>query len=49
LLCDRQASREFSIPVTESGNWKFYLGIAIGGLAVSGAIYGGYKLVKAFN
>jgi hypothetical protein len=48
-LCGRSASREFTIPVAQSGNWKLYAGIAIGGVVVAGGIYGGYKLIKALK
>ena len=46
-LCGRQVNREFMIPVSESGNWKLYAGITLGGVLVAGGIYGGYKLIKA--
>lgn len=45
-LFERSASRGIEIPLGSSGGWKFYAGMAVGGVAVAGAVYGGYQLVK---
>ena len=48
-LFERTASREAVIPLGSSGDWKFYAGVAVGGAAVAGAVYGGYQLVKVLK
>ena len=48
-LFERTASREAVIPLGSSGDWKFYAGVAVGGVAVAGAVYGGYQLLKVLK
>lgn len=48
-LFERSASRGVEIPLGSSGGWKFYAGMAVGGVAVAGAVYGGYQLVKVLK
>lgn len=48
-LFERTASRGVEIPLGSSGGWKFYAGVAVGGVAVAGAVYGGYQLVKVLK
>ena len=45
-LGDRSGTETIKVPVASSGNWKFYVGVAVGAIVVGGAGIAIYKLVK---
>ena len=45
-LYERNGEQEFKVPVYQSGNFKFYVGIGIGFIAAGGLCYAGYKIFK---
>ena len=45
-LYDRNGEQEIRVPVFQEGNWKFYIGLGLGGVVVGAAGYGLYKLIK---
>ena len=42
--CESKWTQTAEIPVGQQGNFRFYAGLALGGLATAGTIYGGVKL-----
>lgn len=46
-LCERGFSQNISVPVAQQGNFKFYVGLGLGVVVASGAVYGAYKLIQA--
>lgn len=45
-LGDRSGTETIQVPVASSGNWKFYVGVAVGAIVVGGAGVAIYKLAK---
>lgn len=45
-LGDRTGTETIQVPVASSGNWKFYVGVAVGAIIVGGAGIAVYKLTK---